>query len=140
MRGSALFLVLGQRKDNMYTKIMMSMADESQKEFEFVSNGMTQYRFRQLTGQDLMKSISKLINKDLESIGDDADFSCIDKLAYIMNMSAIKADMSKINQDTFFEWIEQFDSSNSIKIYSDIINAYFGTKKSTSEPKKEDGE
>ena len=140
MRGSALFLVLGQRKDNMYTKIMMSMADESQKEFEFVSNGMTQYRFRQLTGQDLMKSISKLINKDLESIGDDADFSCIDKLAYIMNMSAIKADMSKINQDTFFEWIEQFDSSNSIRIYSDIINAYFGTKKSTSEPKKEDGE
>ena len=140
MRGSALFLVLGQRKDNMYTKILMSMADESQKEFEFVSNGMTQYRFRQLTGQDLMKSISKLINKDLESIGDDADFSCIDKLAYIMNMSATKADMSKINQDTFFEWIEQFDSSNSIKIYSDIINAYFGTKKSTSEPKKEDGE
>ena len=124
----------------MYTKILMSMADESQKEFEFVSNGMTQYRFRQLTGQDLMKSISKLINKDLESIGDDADFSCIDKLAYIMNMSATKADMSKINQDTFFEWIEQFDSSNSIKIYSDIINAYFGTKKSTSEPKKEDGE
>lgn len=124
----------------MFTKIMMTMADDSQKEFEFVSNGMTQYRFRQLTGQDLMKSLTKLMNRDQDYVGEDADFSCIDKLAYIMNMSAIKADMNKINQDTFFEWIEQFDSSNSIKIYSDIINAYFGTKKSTSEPKKEDGE
>lgn len=124
----------------MYTKINMNMADGSQKEFEFVSNGMTQYRYRQLTGQDLMKTVTKLLNREHDNIGEDADFSCVDKLAYIMNMSAIKADMSKINEDTFYEWIEQFDSSNSINIYSDIISAYFGTKKSTSEPKKEDGE
>lgn len=129
-----------KRKETMFTTIKMIMADGSQKDFEFVSNGMTQYRYRQLTGQDLMKTLTKLMNRDRDDVGEDADFSCIDKLAYVMNMSANKADMSKINQDTFFEWIEQFDSSNSIKIYSDIINAYFGTKKSTSEPKKEDGE
>lgn len=124
----------------MFTTINMIMADGSQKEFNFVSNGLTQYRYRQLTGQDLMKTITKLVNRDLNSVGEDADFSCIDFLAYIMNMSAEKADMNKLNLDTFYEWIEQFDSSNSISIYTDIINAYFGTKKSTSEPKKEDGE
>ena len=117
----------------------MIMADETEKEFEFVSNGMTQYRYRQLTGRDLMKDVTKLVN-DRQQLSDEADFSVSDKLAYIMNMSAIKADMSKLNDETFYEWIEQFDSSNSIRIMGDIISAYFGTKKSTSEPKKEDGE
>ena len=117
----------------------MLMADGNEQDFEFVSNGMTQYRYRQLTGRDLTKDATKLIN-DKAGIADDADFSVSDKLAYIMNMSAVKADMSKINIDSFYEWIEQFDSSNSINIMGDIIGIYFGTKKSTSEPKKGDGE
>lgn len=123
----------------MFTKLNMIMADGEEKEFEFVSNGMTQYRYRQLTGRDLMKDVTKLID-DRKQLGNEADTSVSDKLAYIMNMSAIKADMSKINTDTFYEWIEQFDSSNTLHIMGDIISAYYGTKKSTSEPKKEDGE
>ena len=123
----------------MFTKLNMIMADGEEKEFEFVSNGMTQYRYRQLTGRDLMKDVTKLID-DRKQLGNEADTSVSDKLAYIMNMSAIKADMNKINTDTFYEWIEQFDSSNTLHIMGDIISAYFGTKKSTSEPKKEDGE
>jgi len=121
----------------MYTKLNMKMADETEKEFEFVSNGMTQYRYRQLTGRELMKDISKLVNMSDQSVGDDADFTCIDKLAYIMNMSATGADMNKLNEESFFAWIEQFDSSNSLHIWGDIISAYYGTKKSTSNPKKE---
>lgn len=123
----------------MFTKLNMIMADGEEKEFEFVSNGMTQYRYRQLTGRDLMKDVTKLID-DRQQLGNEADTSVSDKLAYIMNMSAIKADMNKINTDTFYEWIEQFDSSNALHIMGDIISAYFGTKKSTSEQKKEDGE
>lgn len=123
----------------MFTKLNMIMADGEEKEFDFVSNGMTQYRYRQLTGRDLMKDVTKLID-DRQQLGNEADTSVSDKLAYIMNMSAIKADMNKINTDTFYEWIEQFDSSNALHIMGDIISAYFGTKKSTSEPKKEDGE
>lgn len=123
----------------MFAKLKMLMADGNEQDFEFVSNGMTQYRYRQLTGRDLTKDATKLIN-DRAEVADDADFSVSDKLAYIMNMSAVKADMSKINIDSFYEWIEQFDSSNSINIMGDIIGIYFGTKKSTSEPKKGDGE
>ena len=123
----------------MFAKLNMTMVDGTEKEFEFVSNGMTQYRYRQLTGRDLMKDVTKLVN-DRQQVSDDADFTVSDKLAYIMNMSAIKADMIKLNDETFYEWIEQFDSSNSINIMGDIISIYFGTKKSTSEPKKEDGE
>lgn len=123
----------------MFAKLKMLMADGNEQDFEFVSNGMTQYRYRQLTGRDLTKDATKLIN-DNAGVADDADFSVSDKLAYIMNMSAVKADMSKINIDSFYEWIEQFDSSNSINIMGDIIGIYFGTKKSTSEPKKGDGE
>lgn len=123
----------------MFAKLKMLMADGNEQDFEFVSNGMTQYRYRQLTGRDLTKDATKLIN-DNAGVADDADFSVSDKLAYIMNMSAVKADMSKINIDSFYEWIEQFDSSNSINIMGDIIGIYFGTKKSTSKPKKGDGE
>lgn len=123
----------------MFAKLKMIMADGNEQDFEFVSNGMTQYRYRQLTGRDLTKDATKLIN-DQNTLGDDADFSVSDKLAYIMNMAAIKADMNKINIDSFYEWIEQFDSSNSIEIMGDIIGIYFGTKKSTSEPKKGDEE
>ena len=121
----------------MFTKINMIMADGSQKEFDFVSNGMTQYRYRQLTGRELMRDVSKLVNIDDSSIGDDADFTCIDKLAYIMNMSATGANMNTLNEESFFEWIEQFDSSNSLHVWGDVISAYYGTKKSTSNPKKE---
>lgn len=124
----------------MFTKINMTMADGSQKEFEFLANGMTQYRYKQLTHRELMRDISKLVNATDMTIGEDAEFTCIDKLAYIMNMSATKADMSKINEETFFAWIEQFDSSNSLNIWVDIINTYYGTKESTSEPKKGDEE
>lgn len=124
----------------MFTSINMTMADGSQKNFDFMSNGMTQYRYRQLTGRELMKDVSKLVNISDSSIGDDADFTCIDKLAYIMNMSATGANMNTLTEESFFEWIEQFDSSNSIRVWVDIIHAYYGTKKSTSEPKKEDGE
>lgn len=123
----------------MFAKLKMIMADGNEQDFEFVSNGMTQYRYRQLTGRDLTKDATKLIN-DQNTLGDDADFSVSDKLAYIMNMAAIKADMNKINIDSFYEWIEQFDSSNSIEIMGDIIGIYFGTKKSTSKPKKADEE
>ena len=123
----------------MFAKLNMTMADGSEKEFEFVSNGMTQYRYRQLTGRDLMKDVTKLID-DRQQLSDEADFTVSDKLAYIMNMSAVKADMSKINNETFYGWIEQFDSSNSINVMGEIISIYFGTRKSTSEPKKEDGE
>lgn len=123
----------------MFAKLKMIMADGNEQDFEFVSNGMTQYRYRQLTGRDLTKDATKLIN-DQNTLGDDADFSVSDKLAYIMNMAAIKADMNKINIDSFYEWIEQFDSSNSIEIMGDIIGIYFGTKKSTSKPKKGDEE
>lgn len=123
----------------MFAKLKMLMADGNEQDFEFVSNGMTQYRYRQLTGRDLTKDATKLIN-DNAGVADDADFSVSDKLAYIMNMSAVKADMSKINIDSFYEWIEQFDSSNSINIMGDIIGIYFGTKKSTSKPKKGGGE
>lgn len=124
----------------MFTNINMTMADGSQKEFGFMSNGMTQYRYRQFTGRELMKDISKLVNFSDQSIGEDADFACIDKLAYIMNMSATGANMNTLTEESFFEWIEQFDSSNSIHIWAEIISAYYGTKKSTSEPKKEDEE
>ena len=124
----------------MFAKLNMTMADGTSKEFEFVSNGMTQYRYRQLTGRDLTKDAMKLMNSGADGVGEEADFTVSDKLAYIMNMSAIKADMNKINNDTFYEWVEQFDSSNSINVMGDIISIYFGTKKSTSEPKKEDGE
>lgn len=121
----------------MFKTIKMTMADGTSKDFNFLAVGSTPYRYKQLFKQDLMKDITKLINKNLDFIGEDADFSVTDKLAFVMNCQAEKKDLNLQNFDTFIEWVEQFDASTLFEHISDFIGIYLGNKESTSEPKKE---
>lgn len=121
----------------MYREISMKLADGSTKTFGFLAVGSTQYRFKQLFKEDLMKGITKLINTKLDGIGDNADFSITDKLAFVMNCQAEHRDMNCQNFDTFLEWVDQFDSSELFDHISDFIGIYLGNKESTSEPKKD---
>lgn len=122
----------------MFKTITMKMADGTTKDFDFLAVGSTQYRYKQLFKQELMRDITKMVNADTNDIGNDADFTVSDKLAFIMNCQAEKKDLNNQNFDTFLEWIEQFDSSELIKHMGEFIGIYLGNKESTSEPKKED--
>lgn len=133
---SILFL-FRREKRRMFKEITMLMADDTQKTFGFLAVGTTQYRYKQIFGKDLMVSISKLLNKDLDYVGDDADFSVSDKLAFIMNCQAEKKDMNCQNFETFLEWVEQFDAAALFDHMNDFIAIYLGNKESTSTPKKE---
>lgn len=113
------------------------MADDTTKDFGFLAVGTTPYRYKQIFGKELMVDISHLINKDMESISENADFSVSDKLAFIMNCQAEKKDMNCQNFDTFLEWVEQFDASDLFNHMSEFIGIYLGNKESTSKPKKE---
>lgn len=124
----------------MFKTLNLTLADGSTKEFGFLAIGTTSYRYRQLFGTDLMKDITKIVNRTMDFFGDDADFSVTDKLAFIMNCQAEKKDMNTINFDMFLEWLEQFDSATLFDHFNDFISIYLGNKGSTSNPKKEDGQ
>lgn len=123
----------------MYRTLTMTLADgETKKDFNFVAVGTTAYRYKQVFRTDLMKDITKLVNRDLDYIGEDADFSVTDKLAFIMNSQAEQMNMNHLNFEMFIEWLEQFDAASLFEHFNDFINIYLGNKESTSNPKKED--
>jgi len=122
----------------MFKTISLVLSDgETKKDFNFLAVGTTSYRYKQIFRSDLMKDITRLVNRELDFIGDEADFSVTDKLAFIMNCQAEKMDMNNLNFDMFIEWLEQFDSATLFAHLNDFINIYLGNKESTSNPKKE---
>lgn len=122
----------------MYRELNLTLADGSEKTFGFLAIGTTAYRYRQLFRSDLMRDVTKLINREMDYVGDEADFSTTDKLAFIMNCQAEKKDMNNLNTDMFMEWLEQFDSATLFDNFNNFLSIYLGNKGSTSEPKKED--
>lgn len=121
----------------MFRTLTMTLADGTKQDFNFLAVGSTPYRYKQIFKQDLMKDITKLIGTDLETVGEDADFSVTDKLAFIMNCQAEKKDMNLLNNETFLEWVDQFETAELFNHISDFIGIYLGNKESTSNPKKE---
>lgn len=122
----------------MFKTLSMKLSDgKTEKEFSFLAVGSTPYRYKQIFRSDLMKDITNLINGEMNAIGDNADFSVTDKMAFIMNCQAEKMDMNNLNFDMFIEWLDQFDSSALVEHIYDFINIYLGNKESTSNPKKE---
>lgn len=121
----------------MFQTLKMTMADGTEKEMNFLAVGSTPYRFKQMFKQDLMLEITKFVNSDMDGIGSGADFSIVEKLAFVMNCQAEKRDLNCQNFDTFLEWVDQFETSELFNHITDILGIYLGNKRSTSEPKKE---
>lgn len=122
----------------MFKTMTLKLADGNEKEFGFLAVGSTPYRYKQLFKQDLMLEITKFVNSDFDGIGANADFSVVEKLAFVMNCQSEKKDLNCQNFDTFLEWVDQFETSELFDHITDILGIYLGNKESTSEPKKED--
>lgn len=118
----------------MYKELDLETS-EGVKTFGFLATGTTATRYRLAFGTDLMVSLMAL-NSDNAV---DIDMTVGDKLAYIMNAQAEGKDMSKLNMDSFLAWADQFDGAELSGHLNDFTGLYFGSRKTTSTAKKEDG-
>lgn len=62
--------------------------------------------------------------------------SALPELAYIMAANGSDVDMSKINEDSYAEWLEQFEPMDLLVAGEDIFKVYLGNLHTDSEAKK----
>jgi len=101
------------------------------------ANAATPIRFRNLFGKDLLTTVQEGTREngiDLTVASEIAP-----ELAFLMTKTAEKADLSKLNQNQFFEWLEQFGPLDMVNATEAIFTAYFGDASTLVESKKKEG-
>ena len=111
-------------------------------EVDFLATAATPIRFNQVfSGEDFYGIITS------EKMSDSTGTIAITKLAYVMAMQARnsraqnsrepeKLDFHALNNDTFVEWLEQFDPQDINDRLAEIAEVYMTSKKSVASPKK----
>lgn len=94
-----------------------------------IANGATPIRYRQLFHKDIITKMNGGTNAD------DA-VEMASELAFIMAKSAEKADMSTLNMDDYYEWLEQFETFDIVQSSEEIFSVYVGQEVTTSTAKK----
>lgn len=108
-------------------------------EIPMMANGATEYRYRQMFGSDIMVTFFRayqkmgekfdLSNSDPELIGEMIDIAS--KLGFIMSKQAEKADMARITENEFIEWLEQFESVDILMSSTDIFGVWLSQRSQT---------
>lgn len=111
---------------NMYGTINLNGID-----MELVANAATPYRMKQIFNIDIMKEFMNAEKDNYANV-----ISALPQLVYIMNCQAVKADMNKLNQETFLTWCENLDAMAIESKSEEIIAIYLGNQNSTSRAKK----
>ena len=107
------------------------------KEIELLSNAATPYRFKQAFGTDLIRFFTDAATS--KEYADDTETVVIaQQMAYVMAKQADGSDLTRISMEDFLVWMEQFDPIpfNNFDTVIQIIEAYTGQQKTTSESKK----
>lgn len=124
-----------------------------EREVEMVANAATSYRYKQVFNEDLLvifsgayKAKSRIEDDDTpeekarKASEAEAEYIEIaEKIGFILSQQASKQDFQKINIDTFYEWLEQFTTSDLIRACDKIMAIFYANEKSSSTPKKKDG-
>lgn len=97
------------------------------KDVELVANAATPYRYQQIFREDYLKKVSG------KEETDPTDFFV--KIGFVMAMQAAKKDMSKINLESFFKWLEGFEPADVFAAASDIADVYNGEAAGNVDPK-----
>ena len=101
-----------------------------------LANGATPIRFRMVFKKDLIATFHN--SEDNTASASE----CIPELAFIMAKAAEaqqKKDgklMSLLNQETFIEWLEQFEPLDLLEASDQIIELYAGNQVTTAKAKK----
>ena len=104
-----------------------------EKKVPLKATASTIIRYRQVFKRDLLKSIGT--NEE------EVDAGIIQELAYVMAMAAAGEDMMKLNEETYMDWLDQFDSFDIINpdTAMEIIEVWNASKVTASEAKKKGG-
>lgn len=109
---------------------MYKVVNVGDKEIPMRASGRTPLYYKQVFHADLL---SKMV-----SDGNQITLveSALPELAYIMAMNGSDMDMSKINEDLYAEWLEQFEPMDLLVAGEDIFKVYLGNLQTDSESKK----
>lgn len=95
-----------------------------------LANGATPIRYRMVFKKDLITEFQHIEGN--YSIAVDT----VSELAFILAKAAEKADMNKLNMETYIAWLEQFDPFDLTDASEAIIDLYIGNEETKSEVKK----
>lgn len=98
------------------------------REIEFSANAATPFRYRQIFHKDLLSILGN------EEKAQNEGVEAVTELAFVMAKQAEKADMGKLNEEMFFEWLEGFGSMAFVNSAEDILNVYMESTETTSTP------
>lgn len=98
------------------------------KELELVANAATPFRFKQVFHKDLFSVLGN------EERAAEEGVETITQLAYIMTKQAEKADMNKLSEDGFIDWLEDFPPMAFVDSAEEILNAYMDQTEGTATP------
>jgi hypothetical protein len=112
----------------MLGKIKLSNGNE----LEVLANAATPFRMKQAFNIDLMK----IFGNSAESNNGMEIVDIIPQLVYVMSEQAKHHDLTRINNNTFVEWAENYEVGDFIVNAEQIIDIYLGTTITTSISKK----
>ena len=112
----------------MYKEIEIG-GGEHAKTIAFLSNGVTPLFYKQVFKKDLLQALSN--GGEMEIAGDS-----VPELAFIMAKQAEKADMTKLNFESFIEWLSQFEALDIALNSAKIADVYLGDSMTSVDPKK----
>lgn len=98
------------------------------REIDFSANAATPFRYRQIFHKDLLSILGN------EEKAQNEGVEAVTELAFVMAKQAEKADMGKLNEDMFYEWLEGFGSMAFVNGAEDILNVYMESTETTSTP------
>ena len=107
----------------MFTKLIIG-----EKKVELSANAATPFRFKQVFHKDIFSVFGN------EQKAEQEGFETIAELAYIMARQAEKADMSKLNEEDFIAWLEEFGPMDFANTAEEILNAYMGNTVTSANP------
>ena len=70
-------------------------------------------------------------------IAGSGEMDSISKLAYVMNMAAVGANMNELSLEKYMDWLDQFESMEFLTKSMEILDVYMSTRRTSVEPKKE---
>ena len=107
----------------MYKTIVIDL-----KEMQLAANAATPFRYKQTFKSDLFAVLGN------EKKAEEEGVEVVTRLAYIMHNQADKADMSKLNEDDFIAWLEDFSPMAFINASEEIISVYMDSTVGTATP------
>lgn len=97
-------------------------------EIEFAANAATPFRFKQVFKKDLFAILGNEQKAETEGV------EAVTQLAFIMAKQAEKADMNKLTEDGFIEWLEGFGPMAFVNSAEDILAVYMDSTTGTATP------